>query len=161
MTTERYLIRAAEIASMEGLHKAHFLNENAVCVAKSLGDLTGLTGVGINVMEVPVGRDSTEPHFHYREDEAVYILSGHGVAIVGDDSFEVSAGDFLGYRKGGLPHGLRNSGEEVLRCLVIGERGDTDILDYPNQQKRMFRTKDLAWNVVDMADIQPRAPRKV
>ncbi|WP_341367913.1 cupin domain-containing protein [Yoonia sp. BS5-3] len=158
MANDRYLIKADEIAQLEGTAKEHFLNPNAQCVNKSLGDLTGLTGFGFHIMELAPGRDSTEPHFHYREDECLYVLSGEGIATVGEDSFKVSAGDFLGYRKGGLPHSLTNTGPDTMRCIVVGGREDTDIVDYPNRGKRMFRTKGLDWNVVDQADIKDRKP---
>lgn len=159
MSDDRYLVKAAEIAQMDGMQKVHFLNPNAQCVNKSLGDVTGLSDFGFHIMEVAPSHDSTEPHFHYREDECVYILSGQAIATVGDETFTVSAGDFLGYRKGGLPHGLRNIGDEVLRCIIVGARGDTDIVDYPDKAKRMFRTKGLDWNVMDQADIKDRVPR--
>ncbi len=158
MSKDRYLVKADEIAQMQGIQKIHFLNQKAQCVNKSLGDLTGLMGFGFHLMEVAPGHDSTEPHFHYREDECVYILSGQATASVGDDSFPVSAGDFLGYRKGGLPHSLTNTGDTTLRCIVVGGREDTDIVDYPDKGKRMFRTKGLGWNVVDQADIKDRKP---
>lgn len=116
-------------------------------------------GIGVHIMEVQPGNSSTEFHFHYREDECVFILSGQGVAEIGDETFEVSEGDFLGYRKGGLAHSIANTGTDVLRCLVLGERGDTDIVDYPRQGKRMFRTKDMDWNVINQDDFQSRKPR--
>ncbi|PYG32480.1 cupin domain-containing protein [Pelagimonas varians] len=156
MSEDTYLVTRAEIEQLEGAPKAHFLNPNAQCVNKSLGDLTGLTGFGFHIMEVQPGRDTTEPHYHFREDECVYILSGQGVAHIGDEVVSVSEGDFLGYRKGGLAHGLKNTGTGVLRCIVVGERHDTDVVDYPAQHKRMFRTKGLPWNVVDQSDIKDR-----
>ena len=48
MSEDRYLIRADEIAAMEGLAKTHFLNPNARRINKSLGDATGLTGIGVH-----------------------------------------------------------------------------------------------------------------
>lgn len=159
MTKDRYLIRAADIEALPAQRKAHFLNHEADCENRALGDATGITGFGFHILDIPPGRDSTEPHFHYREDECIYILSGRGTALIGDEAFDVAAGDFLGYRKGGLAHGLRNDGEDVMRCIVVGERGDTDVVDYPNKSKRMFRTKGLDWNVVDLENIAPRAPR--
>jgi len=41
-----HLLTADQIENMEGLHKTHFLNPNAVRINKSLGDRTGLTGLG-------------------------------------------------------------------------------------------------------------------
>ncbi len=156
MTNDTYLLKAADIDKMEVQEKQHFLNPNARVVNRSLGDVTGLTGFGFHLMEVQPGRDTTTPHFHYREDECVYILEGQGQAQIGDDVFDVSAGDFLGYRKGGKRHGLKNTGTTVMRCIVVGQRFDTDVVDYPEQGKRMFRTTDLPWNVVDLKDIKGR-----
>ena len=159
MESNKYLLRKDEIHVMKGDVKAHFLNENAVCTSKVLGDPTGLTGIGVSIIEIPPGRDSTEPHLHHREDECVYVLSGEGAAQIGNDTVAIAEGDFLGYRKGGLPHGITNTGEKLLRCLVIGQRGDTDLVDYPEKDIRMFRTKGVDWNVMDREDIRPRAKR--
>ena len=156
MTDTPYFLSKADIDAHEGQIKKHFLNENAVAVCKPLADITGLTGVGISLLTVEPGAESTEFHFHYREDECVYVLSGKATARVGDDTFEINAGDFIAYRKGGLPHAISNTGTEPLCMIVVGERGDTDIVDYPEKGKRMFRTKGLDWNVMDMADIKDR-----
>ena len=149
MSDDTYLITAEEIEALDGLQKTHFLKENARRTNKSLGDLTGLTGLGVHLIEVPPGAVSTEYHVHYFEDECVYILSGIATARIGDATHSVKAGDFLGYRKGGLAHDLINTGDAPLRCLVIGQRLDHDVADYPEKAKRIFRNKGLEWNVVD------------
>ena len=43
----KYFIPKEEIDALVGDNKTHFLNENASRVNKSLGDLTGLTGLGV------------------------------------------------------------------------------------------------------------------
>ncbi len=53
--TDTYLMTAADIEAMEGLSKAHFLNAGAKRINKSLGDETGLTGLGIHIIEVAPG----------------------------------------------------------------------------------------------------------
>lgn len=50
MSDDTYLIKAAEIDAMEGTDKVHLLNENAKRVNKSLGDMTGLTGLGFHII---------------------------------------------------------------------------------------------------------------
>ena len=154
MSEDTYLIRAEEIAAMEGLKKSHFLNDNAVRINKSLGDMAGLTGIGFHIIEVEPGFETTELHMHYHEDEAVFILSGSATAVIGDQKLPVSAGDFLGYRKGGLAHSIRNTGDETLRCIVVGERLAHDVGDYPNLGKRIYRQAGLAPNLVKLADIE-------
>ncbi len=158
---ERYLIRATEIAAMAGLDKTHFLNPNARRVNKSLGDATGLTGIGVHLIEVAPGHETTEHHVHHHEDEAVFVLSGTGMARIGETETPIGPGDFLGYRKGGAAHSIRNSGTETLRCLVVGERARHDVGDYPRLGKRLYRAAGLPWNLVDHAAIEePVAGRK-
>lgn len=147
--SETYLLTADEIEAMEGLAKTHFLNSGARRVNKSLGDATGLTGIGIHLIEVAPGDVTTEYHVHHFEDEAVYILSGNGEAEVGEERFAVGPGDFIGYRKGGKAHSISNTGTDTLRCLVIGERLAHDVADYPRQSRRIYRNAGLAWDLVD------------
>lgn len=160
-TDPRYLVTREEIAALPGLRKTHFLNPNAVRVNKSLGDLTGLTGLGFHLIEVAHGHETTEHHMHHHEDECVFILAGQATAWIGEESFAVKAGDFLGYRKGGLAHSIRNTGTEVLVCLVAGQRLDHDVGDYPHLGKRIYRNAGMAWNHVDHAAIaEPKAGAK-
>ncbi|MEX3015840.1 cupin domain-containing protein [Gymnodinialimonas hymeniacidonis] len=148
--TDTYLIKAAEIEAMEGLEKVHFRNPNAKRINKSLGDATGLTGLGIHLIEVAPGDETTEYHVHYHEDEAVYILSGTGTATIGEEDQAIGPGDFIGYRAGGLGHTIVNTGDEVLRILVMGQRLDHDVGDYLRQGKRIFRNKGLDYGLVDI-----------
>ena len=155
MSDETYLITAAEIDSMEGLAKTHFMNPNAQRINKSLGDLTGLLNIGVHIIEVAPGRDSTEHHVHYHEEECIFILAGEATAYIGDDAHVVGPGDFIGYRTGGLPHSLSNTGTEMLRVLVMGQRADHDVGDYTRAGKRIYRNKDLPWSLVDLDEVKP------
>jgi len=151
--SDTYLLKAADIAAMEGLSKVHFLNDNARRVNKSLGDLTGLTGFGFHLIEVPPGAESTEKHVHHFEDECVYVLEGQASAVIGDEEHAIGPGDFIGYRKGGLAHTIRNTGDTPFRCLVVGERLAHDVGDYPDRGKRIYRNAGLPWDVVDHENI--------
>lgn len=158
---ERYVLTRKEIEAYEGVQKTHFLNPNARRVNKSLGDLTGLTGFGIHLIEIQPGFESTEAHVHYHEDECVYILEGQALATIGESMYEVGAGDFIGYRAGGKPHKLFNNGISVLRCIVVGQRLDHDVADYSELGKRIYRHKGLPWNLVDIENItEPVAGKK-
>jgi uncharacterized cupin superfamily protein len=159
---KRSFITKEDIDAMEGLSKTHFLNSNAQRVNKSLGDMVGLTGIGFHIIEVQPGHESTELHKHYFEDECVYILEGEAEAQLGQRIVKVKAGDFIGYPAGGLAHKLTNIGASILRCIVVGQRLDHDVADYPNLKKRIFRNKGLAWNLVNLEDIEePNAGRKI
>ena len=148
-----HILTKEAIDRSTGLAKTHFLNDNAQRVNKSLGDMAGLTGFGIHLIEVLPGKESTEYHMHYYEDECTYVLSGTGTVIIGDQEYPISAGDFIAYPKGGDAHTMLNTGSEVLKCLVVGERLAHDVGDYPRQGKRIFRNHGLAWNLVDIGSI--------
>ncbi|WP_420011169.1 cupin domain-containing protein [Tateyamaria sp.] len=153
MTDDTYLITADEIAAMPGLEKTHFLNQNAQRVNKSLGDVTGLTGIGFHIIEVEPGFETTEHHVHYYEEECVYVLAGTATSLIGGEEAQIGPGDFIGYRKGGLAHSIKNTGTETFRCIVVGQRLDHDVADYTHQDKRIFRNAGLPWSLVDHTDI--------
>ena len=153
MDEPKYLMRADEIEQMEGLDKTHFLNDNAKRINKSLGDATGLTGLGVHLIEVAPGHETTEHHVHYFEDECVYVLSGTATAYIGEIAHPIGPGDFLGYRKGGEAHSIVNTSDETLKCLVVGQRLAHDVGDYTRLRKRIFRQGDMAWNLVDFDDL--------
>lgn len=154
MTQDTYLITADQIAQMEGTQKTHFLNPDARRLNKSLGDSAGLTGIGVHLIEVQPGHLTTEHHAHHHEDECVYVLSGTATAVIGDQEYAIGPGDFIGYRKGGLAHSIRNTGPEILRCLVIGERLPHDVGDYPRLGKRIYRNQGLPWALADLESLQ-------
>ncbi|MPQ92911.1 cupin domain-containing protein [Thioclava sp. JE_KL1] len=149
MSEDRYLIRADEIAAMEGLAKTHFLNPNARRINKSLGDATGLTGIGVHIIEVEPGCETTEFHRHHHEDEAIFVLSGKATARIGEDRHAIGPGDFIGYRARGAAHTIENTGSEMLRLLVMGQRLSHDVGDYPDLGKRLYRNAGMPWQMVD------------
>lgn len=162
MSTPPTLLTAAEIAEMQGIAKAHFLNERARRVNKSLGDATGLTGLGIHLIEVAPGDLSTEHHVHHHEDEAVFVLSGQGTLHLDEATHAIGPGDFMGHRAGGQAHSIENTGDAPLHLLVMGQRLAHDVGDYPRKGKRIYRQAGLAWDLVDHSAIDhPTGGRKV
>ncbi|MGR3542400.1 MAG: cupin domain-containing protein [Hasllibacter sp.] len=154
------VLKAARIAAMDGVRKGHFLNPEAVRTGRSLGDAAGLTGIGVHLIEVAPGRDSTEHHAHHHEEEAVFVLSGEGVAVIGDEEVAIGPGDFVGHPRGGPAHHVRATGSAPLRMLVMGQRLAHDVCDYPRAGRRLYRNAGMAWNLVDLAAVEePEAGR--
>ncbi len=152
------VLTSAQIDADEGLFKTHFLNDNAQRINKSLGDMTGLTGFGIHLIEIAPGKESTEYHRHFHEDECTYVLSGTGKVIIGESEHDIGPGDFIGYPKGGEAHTMHNTCTDTLRCLVVGERLAHDVGEYPNRKKRIYRSEGLPWSLVDYENIEsPKA----
>lgn len=154
MADDTYILTKRDIDGMEGTPKTHFLNDNAKRLNKSLGDATGLTGLGIHLIEVAPGCDTTEHHVHHHEDECVYVLSGHATAYIGDVPHDIGPGDFIGYRKGGEAHSITNTGDELFRCIVVGQRLPHDVGDYIRLKKRIYRNEGVPWSLVDHDAVQ-------
>lgn len=162
MADERYHLPASDIKKLKRSTISHFLNKRAQRRSCDLGELVGLTSLGVTLVEVEPGREMTEYHLHYHQDEVIYILEGEGTSFVGPNTFEVGPGDLLGYRKGGLAHTLENTGSRPLKCLIVSELGKNGVTDYPRLGKRVFRNNGLRWNLVDQNDIKlPVVPRPV
>ena len=50
-------------------------------MTRTLGTLSGLTQIGLHIVRLEKGRESTEYHYHDADEEFLYVISGRGVAI--------------------------------------------------------------------------------
>jgi len=148
-------LSADAIAKMAGVRRVHTLNRAAIRMDRSLGDETGLKNIGIHLITIAPGDKSTEFHSHKYEDEAIYVLSGHGLEVIGDETHKIGPGDFVGLPAGGPAHETVNDGTEPLVCLVIGQRLPQDVVDYPRKGKRLYRNSGQR-DMVDCANIEKR-----
>jgi len=148
-------LSAEKIAVMEGVRRVHSLNPSAIRTNKSLGDEVGLKNLGIHLISVAPGDKSTEFHVHRYEEEAMYVLSGHGTAVIGDTTQKIGPGDFIGFPTNGVAHETINDGTEPLVCLVVGQRLQQDVTDYPRKGKRLYRISGER-SYVDYAHIEKR-----
>ena len=154
--TRKQLVTRTEIAKMAGQDKKHFLNRDARRMQKPLGDIAGLTKLGFCIIEVPIGSASCAFHRHIYEEECIYILEGTGTARIGETVLQVEAGDFIAYPAGSDAHDLRNTGSNTLKCIIAGQRLDFDIIDYPEQGRRLYRANGEKGDLVDVAMITRR-----
>jgi uncharacterized cupin superfamily protein len=148
-------LSASAIAALEGVRRVHNLNPAAIRTNKSLGDEAGLKNIGVHLISIAPGDKSTEFHSHKYEEEAIYVLSGHGTEVMGETNQKIGPGDFIGFPGGGLAHETVNDGTEPLVCLVIGQRLPQDVVDYPRKGKRMYRNSGQR-DMVDFTQIENR-----
>ena len=148
-------LSADAIAKIAGVRRVHALNSAAIRLDKSLGDEVGLKNIGIHLITIAAGDKSTEFHTHKYEEEAIYVLSGHGTEVTGDTSQKIGPGDFIGFAAGGLAHETVNDGTEPLVCLVIGQRLAQDVVDYPRKGKRLYRNSGQR-DMIDIAQVEKR-----
>lgn len=132
------LLTAAQIAALPERTHQHRYNPNGVRLTRSLGDAVGMRQLGVHLVRVPAGRDSTEYHRHAHDEEWIYVLSGRGIAEIDGRKVEVGAGDFMGFVAGSVPHGLTNPHAEDLVYLLGGTRQPYDVVDYPRSGIRSY-----------------------
>lgn len=129
MSEPKHIVRAAVQAKASRVR--HPKNDNSEIWMTRLGDLAGLTRTGVNISRIPPGKEAFVPHAHLYQEEWVYVVSGRGRALIGDEHFPLAPGDFMGFPCDGTVHHLTNDGDEDLVVLQGGERHRGDVGIFP------------------------------
>jgi len=96
-----------------------------------LGDAAGLTQFGVNLLTLDPGVWSSQRHWHEKEDEFIYVLSGEVVLATDQGVETLRAGDSAGFKAGVRDgHHLRNETKNSATILVVGTRDDADWGEY-------------------------------
>lgn len=133
---ESLVVRAGAVA--EGTYR-NPQNPASEVHARALALTAGLRRVGLDHVRIPPGKESIAFHLHHAEEEFMFVLEGRGVAEIGDGTFAIGPGDFLGFPPGTHPHHVRNAGDTDLRYLAGGEGRSIEIVDYPREGVRAVR----------------------
>jgi len=72
---------------------------------------------------VPSGELGPPVHFHPNTDEAFYIAEGEATFLLGDQEIPLTSGGFVLVPRG-VQHTVWNSGEGLLRGLILISPGD-------------------------------------
>ena len=96
--------------------------------------------LGVNRMRLPPGHATVPFHYHLREDEVFYVLSGRGVLRYGEQLFEIGAGDCISCPAGTrVAHQIANPHDEDLLYLAIGPWDPHEVCVYPDNGKVLVR----------------------
>ncbi len=100
---------------------------------RALGDATGLTQFGVNLVEMAPGSWSSQRHWHTHEDELIYVLEGELVLITDEGEQTMTAGAAAGFPAGKENgHHLVNRSDKSACFLAIGSRSRADSCSYPD-----------------------------
>ena len=132
-----YLSRQ-DIAALPEVRVSHPWNDNSEVRYTRLAQPAGLSRLSLGIARVPPGKESFLYHRHERDEEFLYILSGRGIAEIGEERFEVGPGDFMGFpAPDGPAHHLSNPFEEELVYLMGGESSGFDMGHFPRLGRRI------------------------
>jgi uncharacterized cupin superfamily protein len=99
---------------------------------KALCDAQGKSKIGFGLLELPAGCNTKPGHWHSKEEEHLFALSGVATLHLGGDLFSLRAGSYVCFPAGQqLPHYLENEGTEPFRYIMVGERIEGDEVTYP------------------------------
>ena len=97
----------------------------------------GANNTLVSIYEVPPGKTAYPYHFHHKNEETFYILSGAGILKTPEGEREVGAGELLFFPTGeGGAHKLTNASEtEMLVYIDFDVVHDIDVAEYPDSGK--------------------------
>lgn len=118
--------------------------------------------LGVNHMRLPPGRTACPFHYHQREDEVVFILSGRGILRYGEELKELRAGDCVSCPAGTkVAHQIANPFSEDLVYLAIGPYDGDEVCVYPDSGKIMIRSLQSVGRLTktDYLEGEPEVPK--
>ena len=128
-------IRHSKIEDIPASHKCE--HEGFEYFRRKFIPFGGAENTLVSVYEIPPGKAAYPYHFHYKNEETFYILSGEGLLRTPDGERRVAAGRLLFFPAG--PEGahiLKNTSEtEMLRYIDFDVVHDIDIAVYPDSDK--------------------------
>jgi uncharacterized cupin superfamily protein len=99
-----------------------------------LGDAFGLTQIGVSLVTISPGKESSMRHTHTEEDELIYLLEGELVLHTDEGEEPFLPGMVVGFRAGdGNGHHMLNRSDRNATYLVISNRHPDDTASYPDQ----------------------------
>src|SRR4051812_19700769 len=114
-----------------------FRKRVAARVKRKLGDALGLKNFGVNLTSLAPGGQSALRHWHSRQDEFVYVLSGELVLITEAGEQVLKAGMAAGFPAGKADgHHLINRSAKDATYLEVGDRTLGDAACYPDDDIR-------------------------
>jgi uncharacterized cupin superfamily protein len=117
-----------------------FASRMAGRIKRPLGDLFGLSHFGVNFTTLPPRSVSALRHAHSRQDEFVYILSGHPTLTTDEGDTPLSPGMCAGFPAGtGNGHKLVNETDDTVTYLEVGDRSEGDEVSYPEDDLQAVR----------------------
>ena len=103
---------------------------------KLLGQAAGAEKLGCSMFEVAPDKRAWPFHYHFANEEALYVLAGSGTLRLGAEEFAIDKGDFVTFRTGPEhAHQLINTGTEPLRYLCFSTMNSPEVAGYPDSGK--------------------------
>lgn len=112
---------------------------------RQLGEFFGLRNFGVNLTRLSPNAFSSLRHSHAKQDEFVYVVSGHPTLHTDRGRTTLSPGMCAGFKAGtGDAHHLHNETDEDVLYLEIGDRTPDEHVTYPDDDLQFVRAAGQA-----------------
>lgn len=97
----------------------------------TLSDSAGVSQFGVHIVELHPGAQSSDRHWHEREDEFLLVLAGQATVVENDGPHRLGSGDAACWPAGVADgHHERNLSDQPCLYLIVGWRTPDDLVDY-------------------------------
>jgi uncharacterized cupin superfamily protein len=111
--------------------------------------------VGLLIESPAPGRRLCPLHYHMLEEEHALILEGQVTLLLGDERYDMTAGDYVCFPAGQkVGHSFLNSGAGPCSYLMIGERNPNEVCVYPDSNKMMVGALRSMDDIFDMSGLR-------
>jgi uncharacterized cupin superfamily protein len=110
-------------------------------------DSGGLTHYGTYVETLQPGASTSDRHWHEKEDELMYVLSGELTVVENDGEHVLRPGDAACWPAGvANGHSVHNRSSAPATYLIVGTRVTHDVCHYVDSGRTLF-TEGTQWRL--------------
>jgi len=103
---------------------------------KWLAAATGGEKLGASFYKLMPGKKAFPYHYHYANEEAVFILEGSGTLRLNNEKLPIKQGDYIALPAGpAFAHQIINTSEKPLMFLCFSTMNHPDVVEYPDSNK--------------------------
>jgi len=101
-----------------------------------LGAAAGGQLLGASLYELLPGHRLFPVHYHWANEEALYVVEGSGTLTVPEGDFPIAAGDYAAFPRGPAgSHQVLNTSSAPLRVLIFSTMIHPDVVVHPRNGK--------------------------
>jgi uncharacterized cupin superfamily protein len=125
--------------------------ERGTVLTARYSDAGGIAQYGAYLETLEPGARSSERHWHEKEDEFLFVVSGEATVSENDGDHVLHPGDAACW-PAGVPnaHCVSNRSSRPCSYLIVGTRPSHDVCRYPDLG-RTLHTEGATWRLVDAA----------
>lgn len=128
--------RPANIVNTEDVAVTELAHARFKYRRRMLSAAAGGARLGCSLYEITPGESAFPFHYHWANEEAIYVLDGTGTLRLGEHEVGIRAGDYVAIPPGPEhPHRLINSSDRTLKYLCFSTQIDPEVVVYPDSNK--------------------------